>query len=109
MEAPLTPGPSLSRGEGRDWWASSIALIDLINDIYCRKHVSSGPSVDVEAREGRGVAVAAILEGFELVEGVLEDAVEVGLVAHQHLQRVVARQEYGKVLEMAALVLAGDG
>jgi len=41
-----------------------------------------GPSVDLDAGEGCGLAAAAGLEGFELVEVLEKHAVEVGLVPY---------------------------
>lgn len=43
--------------------------------------LDSGEDVDVDTSEGGGLAAAAGLAGFELVEGLVELAVEVGLVA----------------------------
>lgn len=62
----------------------------------------AGEDVDVDAGEGGGLAAAAGLAGFELVKGLVELAIEVGLVADD-LVEVVVRRDDG--LEEAALDL----
>ncbi len=52
-----------------------------------------GGGLNVDAREWRGLALAASLEGFELVHGLVELAVEVGLVAHDLVEVLFLGQD----------------
>src|SRR5437763_907076 len=85
MTGETSPGPS---GTLSTMWRGGRWRMALWSGFgICFVILASGEAVDVEAGEGSGCAVAAGLEGFELVQGAVERAVEVGFVADDVLER----------------------